>query len=75
MVEADSHLKMLPASILDICKVFKHIDMLFGVYGSSLKELYPHYLGHILGLWVTCRVHYASWLTSRRHARFYVSAC
>ncbi len=28
MVEADSHLKLLPASILDICKVFEHIDML-----------------------------------------------
>jgi hypothetical protein len=28
-VEADSHLKMLPASILDIYKVFEHIDMLF----------------------------------------------
>ena len=29
MVEADSHLKLLPLSILDICKVFEHIDMLF----------------------------------------------
>jgi hypothetical protein len=28
MVEADSHLKLLPTSILDICKVFEHIDML-----------------------------------------------
>jgi hypothetical protein len=28
MVEADSHLKLLPTSILDICKVFAHIDML-----------------------------------------------
>jgi hypothetical protein len=28
MVEADSHLKLLPASILGICKVFEHIDML-----------------------------------------------
>ncbi len=28
MVEADSHLKLLPASILDIYKVFEHIDML-----------------------------------------------
>ncbi len=27
MVEADSHLKLLPASILDICKVFEYIDM------------------------------------------------
>jgi hypothetical protein len=28
MVEADSHLKLLPTSILDIHKVIEHIDML-----------------------------------------------
>ncbi len=28
MVEADSHLKLLPTSILDMYKVFKHIDVL-----------------------------------------------
>jgi hypothetical protein len=28
MVEADSHLKLLSISILDINKVFEHIDML-----------------------------------------------
>jgi hypothetical protein len=28
MVEAASHLKLLPASILDIYKVFEHIDIL-----------------------------------------------
>jgi hypothetical protein len=28
MVEAGSHLKLLPASTLDICKVFEKIDML-----------------------------------------------
>ena len=28
MVEADSNLKLLPASILDMYKVFDHIDML-----------------------------------------------
>jgi hypothetical protein len=28
MVEADSHLKLLSSSILDIYKVFEHIDML-----------------------------------------------
>jgi hypothetical protein len=28
MVEADSHLKLLSTSILDIYKVFEHIDML-----------------------------------------------
>ena len=29
MFEADSHLKLLPTSILDIYKVFEHIDMVF----------------------------------------------
>jgi hypothetical protein len=28
MVEADSHLKLLPTSIKDIYKVIEHIDML-----------------------------------------------
>jgi hypothetical protein len=28
MVEADNHLKLLSESILDIYKVFEHIDML-----------------------------------------------
>jgi hypothetical protein len=28
MVEVDSHLKLLPASILDIYNVFEHIEML-----------------------------------------------
>jgi hypothetical protein len=28
MVEADGHLKLLPISILNIYKVFEHIDML-----------------------------------------------
>jgi hypothetical protein len=28
MVEADSHLKLLPKSILNMYKVFEHIDML-----------------------------------------------
>jgi hypothetical protein len=29
MVGAGSHLKLLPTSILDIHKVFEHIDLLF----------------------------------------------
>jgi hypothetical protein len=29
MVEADSQLKLLPASILDIYKLFEHIHMLY----------------------------------------------
>jgi hypothetical protein len=60
MVEADSHLKWLPASILDMCKVFEHIDMLsIGI--SSLTQLIPPYMAQILGFWVTCgvkRCHY-----------------
>jgi hypothetical protein len=36
MVEADIHLKLLPTSILDICKVFQHIDMLsIGIWKQS----------------------------------------
>ena len=29
MVEAETHLKLLPTSILDIHNVFEHIDMLY----------------------------------------------
>jgi hypothetical protein len=29
MVETDSYLKLLPVSILDMYKVFEHIDMLY----------------------------------------------
>ena len=29
MVEAGSHLKLLPASVLEMYKVFEHIDMLY----------------------------------------------
>ena len=28
LIETDSHLKLLPSSILDVYKVFEHIDML-----------------------------------------------
>ncbi len=55
-VEADSYLKLLPASILDIYKVVKHIDMLSIAYSSSLTQLYPPYLAQILGFWVTCGI-------------------
>ncbi len=57
MVEADSHLKLLPTSILDIYKVFEHIDIISIGMQYSLAQLYPPYfLAHILGLWVTCGV-------------------
>ena len=37
MVEADNHLKLLSVSILDIYKVFEHIDMLsIGIW------MHPH---------------------------------
>ncbi len=54
MVEADSHLKLLPTSILDTYKVFEHIDML------SISIQQQPYTGlptpQILGFWVTCGV-------------------
>jgi hypothetical protein len=39
MVEADSHLKLLPTSTLDIYKVFEHIAMLFIVIKDEAAEL------------------------------------
>ena len=40
MVEADSHLKLLPTSILDIYKVFEHIDMLsIGIQEQPYTDL------------------------------------
>ncbi len=41
-------------------KVFEHIDMLSWVDGSSLKQLYSHYLGQMLGFWFTCGVNMIS---------------
>jgi hypothetical protein len=41
MVEAVSHLKLLPASILGIFKVFEHIDVLsIDILSSSLKHFF-----------------------------------
>jgi hypothetical protein len=41
MVEAESHLKLLSASILDMYKVFEHIDMLsIDILSSSLNQFY-----------------------------------
>ncbi len=56
MVLADSQLKLLPASILDMYEVFEHVYMLSIGIWQYLKQLYPAYLGHILGFWVTCGV-------------------
>jgi hypothetical protein len=50
MVEADSHLKLLPTSILDIHKVFQHTDMLsIGIKYQSYTVI-PTQLGSDLGL-------------------------
>jgi hypothetical protein len=51
MIEADSHLKMLSASILGIYKVFEHIDMLsIRRHKVAAFHNYPPYLAHICGL-------------------------
>ncbi len=44
MVEASILFKLLPASILDINKVFEHIDMLsIDILSCSLTQFYPQY--------------------------------
>ncbi len=44
MVEADIHLRLLPTSILAICKVFEHIDML---PTGKRGETHPHDTGKV----------------------------
>jgi hypothetical protein len=65
MVEADSHLKLLSASILDIYKVFEHIDMLSLGIQYQPYTVIPTLLGSdfwILGhLWIQ-NVVIMSWL-------------
>ncbi len=41
MVEADSHLKLFPSSIIDIYKVFGHVDMLYRHMVAAL-HIYTH---------------------------------
>ena len=49
MVEAESHLKLLPSSILDMFKVFEHIDMLsIGIWKQSYTVI-PTQLGSYFG--------------------------
>jgi hypothetical protein len=50
MVEADSHLKLLPTSILDIYKVFEHIDMLSMGIQCQLYIVIPTLLGSDFGV-------------------------
>ena len=45
MVEADSHLKQLLPSTLDIYKVFEHIDVLSKGIQLQLYEVLPTLLG------------------------------
>jgi hypothetical protein len=53
--EADSHLKLLPLSILHMYKVFKHIDMLsIGIQQQPYTGIPSLLVAHILGFWVTC---------------------
>ncbi len=45
VIEADSHLKLLPPSILDIYKVFEHIDMLpIGIRKQPYTVIHPTWL-------------------------------
>jgi hypothetical protein len=45
MVEAVRHLKMLPTSMLDIFKVFEHIDMLpIGIRYQPYTVIHPTWL-------------------------------
>jgi len=56
MVEADSHLKLLSTSILDICKVFEHIDMLsIGIQSLPYKVI-PTLIGSGFGTRGPCGV-------------------
>jgi hypothetical protein len=49
MVEADSHLKLLPISILDIYKVFEHIDKLSICIWLQPYTVIPTLLGSDFG--------------------------
>jgi hypothetical protein len=51
MVEADSHLKMLPTSILDTYKVIEHINMLsMGIQYHSYTVIPTQLLGSDFGV-------------------------
>jgi hypothetical protein len=50
MVEADSHLKLLPASTLDIYKLFEHIDMLSMDIQQLPQTVIPTLLGSYFGV-------------------------
>jgi hypothetical protein len=50
MVDADSHLKLLPISILDLFRVFEHIDMLSTCIGYQPYTVIPTLLGSDFGV-------------------------
>jgi hypothetical protein len=50
MVEADSHLKLLSTSILDLYKVFEHIDMLSIGMQYQPYTIIPTLLGSDFGV-------------------------
>ena len=50
MIEADSHLKLLPTSILVIYKVFEHIDMLSMCITYQPYTVRPTLLGSDFGV-------------------------
>jgi hypothetical protein len=50
MVEADSQLKLLPVSTLDISKVVEHIDMLFMGIQQQPQTVIPTLLGSDFGV-------------------------
>ncbi len=50
IVEADSHLKLLPASTLDIYKMFEHIDLLFMGIWQKPQIVIPTLLGSYFGV-------------------------
>ena len=57
MIEDDSHLKLLPPSILEIYNLFEHIDTLsMRIKQQPYTVTPPHYLAQILGFWVISRV-------------------
>ncbi len=57
MVDADSHPKLHPTSMLDTYNVIEHIDMLsMGIQYQPYTVIPILYLAQILGFWVTCGV-------------------
>ena len=56
MFEDNSHLKLLPKSILNIQKYLNTLICCPLAYGSSLTQFYPPYLAQILGYVVTGKV-------------------